>query len=102
VKILNSILVATALTFQGVTTTHAVLLGPLGGSGLSGEYARSSDSPFSGVSFAYFYLEDFEDQLFNVPSVSASAGGVASVVFGPSSHDSVDLDDGVLDPPVPI
>jgi hypothetical protein len=32
-----------------------------------------------------------------VPGVTANAGGVASVVFGPSIHDSVDTDDGVLD-----
>ena len=29
--------------------------------------------------------------------MTASAGGVTSVVFGPSIHDSVDLDDGVRD-----
>jgi hypothetical protein len=96
-KTLKSILVAAILAFHVGSPAHAMLLGPLGGSGLSGEYARFSDSPFSGGSFAYFHLEDFEDHLFNVPGVSASAGGVTSVVFGPAIHDSVDLDDGVLD-----
>ncbi len=97
-KTLKSILVAAAILVLHVgSPAHAVLLGPPGGSGLSGEYARFSDSPFSGGSFAYFHLEDFEDHLFNVPGVSASAGGVTSVVFGPSIHDSVDLDDGMLD-----
>ena len=61
-------------------------------------YLQFSDSPFSGVvGFSYFWLENFEDHLFNVPGVTASAGGVVSVVFGPSIHDSVDGDDGVID-----
>jgi hypothetical protein len=57
----------------------------------------SDDSPFVGDVFSYFYLEDFEDHLLNTPGVSASPGGVTSVVFGPSIHDSVDADDGVID-----
>lgn len=59
-------------------------------------YLSSSDSPFAG-GFSYFHLEDFEDHLFNVPGVSASTGGVTSVIFGPSIHDSVDADDGAID-----
>lgn len=56
-----------------------------------------ADSPFKSLPFSFFHLETFEDHLFNVPGVSASAGGVTSVVFGPSIHDSVDADDGVID-----
>lgn len=48
-------------------------------------------------SFGYFHFETVEDQLLDVPGISASAGGVTSVVFGPSIHDSVDADDGVID-----
>jgi hypothetical protein len=59
--------------------------------------ADGSVSPFNGLTFAYFHLETFEDHLFNTPGVTANAGGVTSVVFGPSSHDSVDADDGVFD-----
>jgi len=56
------------------------------------------DSPFKAVSFgSYFHLETFEDHLLNVPGVTASAGGVTSVVFGPLIHDSVDADDGAID-----
>ena len=88
---------AAALTLPLAGIAHAGLIGPSGGTGLSGEYARASDSPFAGTSFSWFYLENFEDHLFNTPGVSADAGGVTSVVFGPSIHDSVDLDDGVLD-----
>jgi hypothetical protein len=88
-------LLAAALAIAGAA--HAQLLGPIGGTGLSGEYARASDSPFAATSFSWFHLENFEDHLFNTPGVTGSAGGVTSVVFGPSIHDSVDTDDGVLD-----
>lgn len=57
----------------------------------------TADSPFADEVFDYFYLEDFEDHLFNTPGVSGSAGGVTSVVYGPSIHDSVDADDGIID-----
>lgn len=92
------LLIPLALTFGG-SAAQAVLLGPLGGSGLSGEYAQSSDSPFAALDFSggYFHLEDFEDGLQNTPGVSGNNGGVTSVVFGPAIHDSVDLDDGSLD-----
>jgi hypothetical protein len=70
--------------------TAQTMLGP-------SPYTCFDDSPFSGLSFNYFHLETFEDHAFNVPGASASAGGVTSVVFGPSIHDSVDCDDGVID-----
>ncbi|RYG23419.1 PEP-CTERM sorting domain-containing protein [bacterium] len=69
---------------------NAQLLGP-------SAYLQASDSPFAGLSFGTFYLEDFEDHLLNVPGVTPSAGGVTSVVFGPEIHDSVDADDGAID-----
>lgn len=59
--------------------------------------AGTAISPFSGHTFTWFHLETFEDHLFNVPGVSADHGGVTSVVFGPSIHDSVDADDGHID-----
>ena len=71
-----------------------VLYGPSGGSGLSGEYASVSDSPFSSMTFASFYFDDFEDGLLNTLGVSASTGGV----LGPTDKtNSVDTDDGVKD-----
>src|SRR5687767_14185007 len=70
--------------------SHAVLIGPTA-------YLSFGDSPFSSGSFSTFHLETFEDHLLNVPGVTASAGGVTSVVFGPSIHDSVDSDDGFID-----
>ena len=60
-------------------------------------YLSAADSPFNAISFGYFYRETFEDHLLNTPGVSASAGGVTSVVFGPSIHDSVNADNGVID-----
>jgi hypothetical protein len=69
---------------------HAQAFGPTA-------YLRASDSPFNALSFSYFYRESFEDHLLNTPGISGSPGGVASVVFGPSIHDSVDEDDGAVD-----
>jgi len=60
-------------------------------------YVQFTDSPFASMSFGSFHLETFEDHLFNVPGVTASAGGVTSSAFGPSQHDSVDADDGTID-----
>ena len=71
-------------------SANASLLGPT-------PYLSFADSPFNGGSFSYFYLENLEDHLLNTPGVIASAGGVTSVVFGSSAHDSVDGDDGAID-----
>jgi hypothetical protein len=61
-------------------------------------YLGFTDSPFAGLAgWSYFHLETFEDHLFDVPGVTASAGGVTSAVFGPTFHDSVDEDDGAVD-----
>jgi hypothetical protein len=57
-------------------------------------YLQASDSPFSAFTFDYFYLEDFEDNLFNVPGVTKSAG---SIIGHGLASDSVDADDGVID-----
>ena len=61
-------------------------------------YAQDSDSPFSGGSFDYFYLENFEDGSFNTPGVSMSfTGATQAVVTSPGEAiDSVDGDDGNL------
>jgi hypothetical protein len=92
-----AVLLSITFALWSMSVANAVLLGPSGGSGLTGEYAVAGDSPFAGLGFSYFYLENFEDHLFNVPGVLANSGGVASVVFGPTIHDSIDLDDGALD-----
>lgn len=60
-------------------------------------YLSFADSPFFGGSFGAFHLENFEDHLLNTPGVIGGPGGVTSVVFGSSIHDSVDADDGVID-----
>ena len=56
-------------------------------------YLSSADSPFTGISFTYFHLENFEDGLLNTPGVTASAGQVQGP--GPAT-DSVDGDDGII------
>jgi hypothetical protein len=56
-------------------------------------YLKTVDGPFGNVDFKWFYLEDFEDHLFNVPGVS-NGGGRLSSSFGASLIDSVDGDDG--------
>ena len=71
---------------QAVSTA---LLGPT-------PYTSIADSPFNGLVFSYFHLEDSEDHLFNSPGVTTSAGQVTSTIF-PGHIDSVDADDGVID-----
>ncbi|MEM7066025.1 MAG: choice-of-anchor C family protein [Cyanobacteria bacterium P01_B01_bin.77] len=78
------------------------ILGPLQ------PYSSFEDSPFNGLDFSEFYLEDFEDLELNTPGVSASPGrflgipmdlGVANVEDPRFSTivDSVDGDDGEID-----
>jgi hypothetical protein len=57
-------------------------------------YLSRADSPFTGTSFDYFHLEDFEDGTLNTPGVSAIGG---SVLMSGSLIDSVDGDDGAID-----
>jgi hypothetical protein len=89
-------LLATLALAAAPRAAAAQLVGPHPGPATP--YLGFADSPFAGLAgFGYFHLETFEDHLLNVPGVTASAGGVTSVVFGPQIHDSVDEDDGVLD-----
>ncbi len=76
--------------FPAIASAQAVTYGP-------SQYLSFADSPFQPLSFTWFHLEDFEDHLLNTPGVTGQPGGVASVVFGPSIHDSVDADDGSID-----
>ncbi|MBL8488819.1 MAG: PEP-CTERM sorting domain-containing protein [Rhodocyclaceae bacterium] len=74
--------------------------GPLGGSGLSGEYARwFPDSPLSRIPLtwavpgSYLYLENFETGALTTPGVAIAGDELR---FN-GNDDSVDTDDGVLD-----
>ena len=54
------------------TATIAIFLASAGGASAvtylgPSAYLQASDSPFSGGSFAYFHLEDFEDNALNSP-----------------------------------
>ena len=72
-------------------SVRAGLIGP-------SPYLSFADSPFNPASFGYFYLEDFEDNLLNVPGVTPSAGNTSlNSGFTGSIVDSVDKDDGVID-----
>src|SRR6185369_15112619 len=77
-------------TPTATTAPTTIFLGP-------SPYLSFNDSPFKDINLSTFYLEDFEDHALNVAGVNASSGGVTSVVFGPSIHDSVDADDGQID-----
>lgn len=88
------VLLGSVLALSVATNSNAAtLLGPLGGTGLSGEYASFNDSPFKGVAFSYFYLENFEDGALNTPGVTATGSGLRIN----NVDDSVDTDDGVMD-----
>lgn len=56
-------------------------------------YLSPADSPFAGLSFEYFFREDFEDGQLNTPGVSST--GI--VGFPGQFSDSVDSDDGAID-----
>ena len=51
-------------------------------------YLSFSDSPFNATGFKYFYLEDLEDNSFNPPGVTPSAGWIVAANAG--GADSVD------------
>lgn len=55
-------------------------------------YLSRADSPFQDC----VLFENFEDHLFNLLGTTANRGTVTSN-FGPSLHDSVDADDGILE-----
>lgn len=63
-------------------------------------YLSFNDSPFASTQFEQFYLEDFEDGLFNAPGITGVSNrpGNTLIVVAPSNFtDSVDADDGLID-----
>jgi hypothetical protein len=58
-------------------------------------YLSFNDSPFKGVPFAYFHLEDFESSGLTTPGVTVSVG--ANFLNPGATTDSVDEDDGAVD-----
>ncbi|MBL8066892.1 MAG: hypothetical protein JNM28_00405 [Armatimonadetes bacterium] len=57
-------------------------------------YLQASDSPWNSYTWSYHHLEDFEDNLLNVPGVTVDHGNPYS---NPANCDSVDADDGTID-----
>lgn len=80
------------LILSGVVRAAATMYGP----GPT-PYLQFSDSPFYGLAFSTFYLEDFEDGFLNTPGVSEDYGILSSTKFPDEWVDSVDADDGVID-----
>lgn len=60
-------------------------------------YLSFADSPFSTVSFNWFYNETFEDGALNTPGLMVNGGQILNVNVGGLFTDSVDADDGVID-----
>ncbi|MEM7083072.1 MAG: thrombospondin type 3 repeat-containing protein [Pseudomonadota bacterium] len=60
-------------------------------------YFGVADSPFDGQGFNYFHLEDFEDQVLDVPGVTVNEPVQITSLTFPTIVDSVDADDGVID-----
>ena len=85
------ILAITTAVAALVALPHLAAASPIGPT----PYQSFADSPFSGVSFSWFYLEDFEDGLLNTPGVSVGPSSAAIAVGGYT--DSVDGDDGFID-----
>ena len=81
------VIVAVATCLAGYA--QAGLLGPT-------PYLSFDDSPFrfNDYSAGYFYLENFEDGILNVPGASTSSG---IIIDRGGTNDSVDADDGVID-----
>jgi hypothetical protein len=78
-----------------VLSLSAVSLSVFGQAQGPSPYLSFADSPFSGGSFDYFHLENFEDSLLSTPGVSVNGSATPS---GPGVLvDSVDGDDGVID-----
>lgn len=86
----------------------SVLVGVLGPASLAqgqsthgpSHYFSFNDSPFKGIPFTWFYLEDVEDGQINTPGLSianATPGGSLSVEGPGPLIDSVDGDDGKID-----
>ena len=81
----TTLLVLLSLLLAG--SAHAELLGPP-------PYLEFGDSPFFGLPFDYWYLEDFEEGSLNVPGVTSN---IPRFTTPGSTIDSVDSDDGSID-----
>ena len=72
----------------GAAGAAPVFLGPT-------PYLSLPDSPFSGGSFSYFHLDNFESGALSTPGVTVNPG---TLVLAPGPQtDSVDGDDGLID-----
>jgi hypothetical protein len=89
--------------FKAVGATALTLLAPMAMAAAvpvptfltPSSYLSFDDSPFKGIPFSVFQLENFEDGLLNTPGVSTTTPG--SVLSPGAQTDSVDGDDGTID-----
>ena len=86
--ILRFLLFFAPFTISTSAMGAAIFYGP------TGPYQEASDSPFDGLPFEYFHLEDFEDGSLDSPGLDLSADSILAP--GPFT-DSVDADDGIID-----
>ncbi len=75
--------------------TSAAHAGGVGPSPYLCDTGCASDSLFNGLSFDYFYVEDFKDGMLNTPGVFQDGTGAPTAPG--ALTDSVDADDGVID-----
>src|SRR5688572_30400422 len=76
--------------FLPCRTASAQLIGPH-------PYLSFSDSPFTGPTFSYFHLENWEDGNLSTPGVRVNGNSLRlSSTFGSAAIDSVDADDGTI------
>lgn len=78
-----------------VNAAAITYLGPTPYTSFDHPDSGSEISPFAGLSFNYFYLEDFEDGALNTPGVTLRE--FANTNLQTAFSDSVDGDDGVID-----
>jgi len=93
------IVIGGALVVHNLQADAATFIGPNPYDFNGKPYYSFADSPFNGLDFSFFYLEDFEDGLLNTPGVSIPSN--RSYFLGPFAPsfqtDSVDADDGRID-----
>ena len=71
-------------------TSDAELFGPT-------PYLSIQDSPFTGLGFDYFHVEDFEDGVLNTPGLNLLEVSTTLITFPGTQVDSVDADSGAID-----
>mgnify|MGYP002778565198 CR=1 FL=1 len=83
------LLAAACAATAGPSVAGAQFIGPT-------PYLSAADSPFAGLGFGWFHLEDFEDGALDTPGVALFGAG-GSIVSPGTLTDAVDADGGPID-----